>query len=100
MGMSDDDLSKVTMSSLVPEPAVGPWARSGKYRPGAMPNGIIYLLAFGALVLAPLGVIAMVMAGRAWSRGRRGARLALVCAVLATAVGVAVWLTIPMSGVS
>ena len=91
MAMSDDDLSRVTMSSLIPDPDVGAWARSGQYRPGAMPNGIAYLLALGALGFPPLGMVAVVLAGRAWRQGRRGARVALVCAVLATAIGVVLW---------
>jgi hypothetical protein len=94
MGMSDDDLSKVTMSSLVPDPDVGTWARATEYHAGAMPNGITYLFAAGAVVLPPLGIVAMLLAGRSWQRGRRGALLALLIAVLATAIGVAIWATV------
>ena len=90
MGMSDEDLNRVTMSSLLPEPGIGLYAREN-YRPSAMPNGIAYLLSVGALVLPPLGIIAMVLASRAWRQERRGARIALLCAVVATAIGVTVW---------
>lgn len=94
MERSDDDLSRVTLSSLVPDPDVGAWARSGEYRPGAMPNGIAYLFAFGALALPPLGIVAMVLAGRGWRRSRRGAPIALLCSVLTTATGIALWATV------
>jgi hypothetical protein len=59
-----------------------------------MPIGIAYLFAFGAVVLPPLGLVAMLLAGRAWRRGRRGAQLALLFAVLSTALGVAIWATV------
>ena len=91
--MSDDELHRVTMSSLLPDPGIGPYVR-GKYRPSELPNGIAYLLAAGALGLPPLGIIAMLLAGRGWRDGRRGAPIAFVAAVVATAVGVALWATV------
>jgi hypothetical protein len=81
------------MSSLLPEPGIRPYVE-GRYRPSQLPNGIAYLFSFDALGLPPLGIVAIVLAGRAWRHGRRGARIALLCAVLATGVGVTIWATV------
>ena len=93
MGLSDDEFHRISTSSFIPDPGIGPYVR-GDYHPRTLPNGIAYLLAFGTLALPPLGLIAILSAGRGWRQGRRGAPIALLCAVLATAIGVVLWLTV------
>jgi hypothetical protein len=93
MGMSDDELHRVSTSSFIPEPGIGPYVR-GQYCGPAMPNAVTYLLAVAAIAIPPLGVIAGVVAIRGWRSGRRGARLALLFAVLGTAIGIAIWASV------
>lgn len=90
--MSDDELHRVSTSSFIPEPGIGLYVR-GQYPGRSMPNAVGYLCAAGAIALPPLGIIAIVLAIRGWRQGRPGARLALLFAVLGTAIGIAVWAT-------
>ena len=98
MGMSDDDINRVTMSALDGLPGIGVYAR-GEYRPSDLPNGFVYMFALAAVVLPILGIVAIALAIRSVSKGHRGARVALTCAVLATAIGVALWTAALSSGV-
>jgi hypothetical protein len=92
VGMSDDELHRVSTSSFIPDPGIGLYVR-GQYPGHPMPNAIGYLCAVGAIAFPPLGVIAIVLAIRGWRQGRRGARVALLFAVLGTAIGVVIWAT-------
>jgi hypothetical protein len=96
MGMSDEELSRVTASSLLAAPAIGPLVR-GEYQPRALANGFVYLFAFGAIGLPFLGLIAITLAVRSWRKGHR-ACLAMMCAVLGTALGITIWTAAWVSG--
>ena len=89
--MDDDDLERVTMSSLIRDPGVAPLVR-GAYRPRKLNDGVVYLLAVGAMMLPPFGLVAIVLAVRHVIDGSRAAWLALGCALLGTSFGVALWM--------
>ena len=100
MGYSDDEMHRISMSSLLPDPTIGQLAR-GSYRPRAMRNGMTYLFAAGAVVLPVLGLVAIVLAVRGIRQKRRGAWRALAVALAATAIGVFAWATVlPSTGSS
>ena len=100
VGYSDDEMHRISMSSLLPGPAIGKLAR-GDYRSRPMLNGMTYLFAAGAVVLPLLGLVAIVLAVRGIRQARTRAWPALVVALIATAIGVVVWATVlPSTGPS
>ena len=74
----------------------------------AFPNLVSGLFSFGALLLPPLGLVALLLALRGVKAQRRRAWLAVALAVIATVLGVIAWLTLlpqsepgfPLVGVS
>jgi hypothetical protein len=90
VGYTDDEMHRISTSSFIPGSGISPLVR-GKYRPRAMPNGITYLFAAGAVLLPLLGLIAIVLAIRSIRQERERAWLALVVAIVATALGVLAW---------
>jgi hypothetical protein len=90
----DDEMHRISMSSLLADPTIGKLAR-GDYRARQMSNGITYLFAVAAVALPFLGLVAIVLAVRALRKDDRGPStwVALVVSVIATAVGVIVWVT-------
>lgn len=100
VGYSDDEMHRISMSSLLPDPTIGKLAR-GDYRPRPMLNGMTYLFAAGSVVLPFLGLVAIVLAVRGIRQERRRAWPALVVALVATAIGIFVWATVlPSAGPS
>jgi hypothetical protein len=95
VGYSDDEMHRISMSSLLPDPTIGKLAR-GEYRARRMSNGITYLFAAGAVVLPFLGLVAIVLAIRGLRRDDGGPStwIALIVSVLATAVGVILWVAV------
>ncbi len=93
VGYTDDEMHRISTSSFISGSGISPLVR-GEYEPRRMPNGITYLFAAGAVVLPFLGLIALVLAVRGIRQERERAWLALVIAVVATALGVLAWATL------
>jgi hypothetical protein len=95
VGYDDDEMHRISMSSLLRDPMIGKLARD-EYRPRPMSNGITYLFAVGAVALPFLGLVAIGLAIRALRRDDHGPStwVALIVSVLATAVGVVLWVTV------
>ena len=90
VGMNDDELHRVSTSSFIPDPGIGPYVR-GQYRGPAMPNAITYMLAVAAIAYST---------ARRHRRSRGDSRMAersagrtprAVFAVIGTAIGIALW---------
>jgi len=64
----------------------------GAYQPRKLGDGVVYVLAVGAMVLPPLATVAIVLAIRHVIDGSRAAWLALACALLGISFGVALWM--------
>ncbi|HTD48956.1 MAG TPA: hypothetical protein VK771_00065 [Acidimicrobiia bacterium] len=86
MGMSEEDLNRVTASSLL---GISPHV-DGAHQPRALTNGFVYLFAFGAIGIPFLGLVAITLAVHSWQKGHR-AHLAMACAVVGTALGIMMW---------
>jgi hypothetical protein len=89
VGLSDDEFSRIESASLISAP-IDQYVDGG-YRRGELPNGFAYMFAVGAVALPFLGIVALLLAGRAVAQHRRGAWWALIWSLVLTSCGIALW---------